>query len=162
MDIAVPLAVTIAVHVGCGVVAVVCGPAAMLSRKGSRRHRGFGRIYLGALVGLGLTAPVLAAVDWAHRWHLAALGGLALGAAVVGAAALRLLRPIRLAVHMTGMGSAYVVMLTAFYVDNGPRLPLWDQLPPVAFWVLPAAVGTPVLLGALHRHRAVRPPARPT
>jgi hypothetical protein len=60
------------------------------------------------------------------------------------------------------MGTAYIVMLTAFYVDNGPRLPLWDQLPPIAFWVLPAAVGTPLLLGALHRHRAVRTPARPT
>ncbi|MBW0091814.1 DUF2306 domain-containing protein [Pseudonocardia sp. KRD-184] len=157
-----PLDVTIAVHVGCGVVAVACGPGAMLTRKGSRRHRGFGRIYLGALLGLGLTAPVLAAVDWAHRWHLAVLGGLALGAATAGAAAVRLLRPIRLAVHITGMGTAYVVMLTAFYVDNGPRLPLWDQLPPIVFWVLPAAVGTPVLLGALHRHRGGRPPARPT
>ena len=162
MDIAVPLGVTIAVHVGCGVVAVVCGPGAMLTRKGSPRHRGFGRIYLGALVGLGLTAPVLAAVDWAHRWHLAALGGLALGAATAGATAVRLLRPIRLAVHITGMGTAYIVMLTAFYVDNGPRLLLWDQLPPIMFWFLPAAVGTPVLLIALHRHRGVRPPARPT
>lgn len=161
MDITVPLAVTIAVHVGCGVVAVVCGPGAMLTRKGSPRHRGFGRIYLGALVGLGLTAPVLAAVDWAHRWHLAVLGGLALGAAAVGAAAVRWLRPIRLAAHITGMGAAYIVMLTAFYVDNGPRLPLWDQLPPIWFWFLPAAVGTPVLLSALHRHRE-RPPARPT
>lgn len=153
MDVVVPLAVTIAVHVGCGGVAVACGAGAMLARKGSRRHRRFGRVYLAALAGLGLTAPVLAAVDWAHRWQLAALGGLAVVAAAAGLAAVRLRRPARLAAHITGMGSAYILMLTAFYVDNGPRLPLWNQLPPIAFWLLPAAVGTPALLGALLRRR---------
>lgn len=153
MDLAAGLAVTITVHVGCGAVAVACGAAAMLTRKGSRRHRRFGRLYLAALTGLGLTAPVLAAVDWAYRWHLAVLGALALGAAAAGFAAVRLARPARLAVHITGMSTAYLVMLTAFYVDNGPRLPLWNRLPVLALWLIPAAVGAPVLIRALRRYR---------
>ncbi|MDN5859247.1 MAG: hypothetical protein L0H84_11550 [Pseudonocardia sp.] len=33
------------------------------------------------------------------------------------------------------------------------RLPLWNLLPPAAFWFLAAAVGMPVLLRALHRNR---------
>ncbi|MFC4951002.1 DUF2306 domain-containing protein [Pseudonocardia sp. GCM10023141] len=159
MDPAAALALTIAVHVGCGGIAVACGAAAMLTRKGSHRHRRFGRVYLAALTGLGLTAPILAAVDWAHRWHLAVLGTLALGSAATGFAAIRLLRPARVAVHITGMSTAYIVMLTAFYVDNGPRLPLWNQLPVLVLWLLPAAVGAPVLIRALRRHRRPHPAA---
>lgn len=160
MDLVVALATTVTVHVGCGVIAVVCGAGAMLSGKGSRRHRCFGRVYLAALTGLGLTAPVLAAVDWAHRWHLAVLGVLSLGAAAAGFGAVRLVRPVRRAVHTCGMGLAYIVMLTAFYVDNGPRLPLWDQLPVLALWFLPAAVGAPVLIRALRRNGRPRPAPR--
>jgi hypothetical protein len=43
-------------------------------------------------------------------------------------------------------------MITAFYVDNGKNLPLWRELPQIAFWVLPALVGTPVILYALRSH----------
>ena len=46
-------------------------------------------------------------------------------------------------------------MLTAFYVDNGRNLPLWKELPQIAFWVLPAAVGMPLILYALFRHPLV-------
>lgn len=129
----------------------------MLTRKGSTRHRQSGRVYLVALGGLGVTAPVLAALDWAHRWHLAALGVAALGSAAIGFAGIRFARPAQLAIHITGMGTAYIVMLTAFYVDNGPRLPVWDRLPILVLWLLPAAVGAPVLVRALRRHRRPRP-----
>ncbi len=33
-------------------------------------------------------------------------------------------------------------MLTAFYVDNGKSLPLWQDLPAtLTYWLLPSAVG---------------------
>lgn len=146
------LPAVIVVHVGCGIGAVACGAAAMLTRKGGRRHRRFGLIHLVALAGLGTTAMVLATVDWAHRWHLAALGILALGSAAVGFTAVRLARPVRIGAHIAGMGTAYIVMLTAFYVDNGPRLPLWNQLPVLMLWVLPTAAGAPILIRTLRRH----------
>lgn len=146
------ITLTVGVHIGSGLVAVICGVGAMLTRKGSRRHRGLGRLYLFALTGLGVTAPILAAVDWAHRWHLAVLGMLALGAAAIGFTAIRVARPRRLGAHIVGMGTAYVLMLTAFYVDNGPRLPLWDRLPSIALWLLPAALGAPIIIRARRRH----------
>ena len=149
----VPLDAIIGVHVGCGLGAVAAGAAAMLSPKGSVRHRRLGRIYLVALAGIGVTAPVLAAVDWAHRWHLVGLGAVAVGCASVGYRAVRTRRAARLVGHLSGMGSAYVVMLTAFYVDNGPRLPLWNRLPTAALWLLPAAVGAPLILRAVRRYR---------
>jgi uncharacterized membrane protein len=141
----------VAVHVICGVVAVLCGAGAMVTRKGCRRHRGLGRLHLVALVGLGATAPVLAAVDWAHRWYLVVLGCVALGSAVAGWVAVRLRRPARIPVHIVGMGVGYIAVLTAFYVDNGPRLPLWDQLPVVVLWLLPGLVGGPLIVRAVRR-----------
>jgi hypothetical protein len=44
-------------------------------------------------------------------------------------------------------------MLTAFYVDNGPHLPLWDRLPAWVFWLLPSAIGAPVIARAVLRAR---------
>jgi hypothetical protein len=40
-------------------------------------------------------------------------------------------------------------MLTAFYADNGAHLPLRDHLPAFAFWVLPSAIGAPVITRAI-------------
>ena len=51
------------------------------------------------------------------------------------------------------MGGSYTVLLTAFYVDNGKSLPLWDRLPAVAYWLLPAIVAAPVIGRAIRRHR---------
>jgi hypothetical protein len=51
-------------------------------------------------------------------------------------------------------------MLTAFYVDNGPHLPLWDHLPTFAFWLLPSAIGAPVIIRALRRARRAPGPPR--
>jgi hypothetical protein len=61
--------------------------------------------------------------------------------------------------HITGMGLSYILLLTAFYVDNGKSLPLWRDLPTIAYWLLPAAVGVPLLLHALLRHPLARAPA---
>jgi hypothetical protein len=58
------------------------------------------------------------------------------------------------------MGTAYVAMLTAFYVDNGPHLPLWDRLPTVAFWLLPSAIGAPIIARAVTHAGA--PPRGPS
>ena len=46
-------------------------------------------------------------------------------------------------------------MLTAFYVDNGKNLPLWKELPEIAFWFIPGALGVPLILYALFRHPLV-------
>jgi hypothetical protein len=114
--------------------------------------------------------PVLASLDWAHRWHLVVLGAVAAGLAAVGFLGARGRWPGWRAAHIAGMSGAFVMALTAFYVDNGPRLPVWNLLPPIAFWFLPSVVGVPLLVRALRRHvtwgavqpkpssRAARPP----
>ena len=44
-------------------------------------------------------------------------------------------------------------MLTAFYVDNGPHLPLWDRLPALAFWLLPSVIAAHLITRAITRAR---------
>lgn len=64
-------------------------------------------------------------------------------------------------VHIPAMGGSYIALLTAFCVDNGRSLPVWDWMPHPAYWLLPGFVGVPVILRAMRRHRVLgrRPPA---
>ncbi len=57
---------------------------------------------------------------------------------------------------MSGMGVSYIVMLTAFYVDNAKNLPLWKDLPSIAVWLIPSAIGLPILAYELVRHPLAR------
>jgi len=54
------------------------------------------------------------------------------------------------------MSASYILLLTAFYVDNGKSLPLWRELPQIAFWLLPSAIGAPIILYALRQHPVIR------
>ena len=144
--------VFLAVHVLAGLTAVVTGAIAALVRKGSPRHIRAGRWYYGAITVVFATATVLAAVRWRQDYYLFIIGVVAFAAATVGYLHRRRHRPGDTG-HIVGMGVAYVAMLTAFYVDNGPHLPLWDRLPDVAFWLLPSAIGAPIIARAVTRAR---------
>jgi hypothetical protein len=54
------------------------------------------------------------------------------------------------------MGLSYVLMLVAFYVDNGKQLPLWKDLPRFTYWLVPLAAGIPLIVRALLRHSLVQ------
>ena len=69
------------------------------------------------------------------------LGALAFGSAYFGRRARRKRRNNGAKLHITGMGMSYVLLLTAFYVDNGKSLPLWKELPPIALWLIPRCRG---------------------
>jgi len=138
----------LAVHVLAGLTAVATGAVAALARKGSRRHIRAGRWYYRAITVVFATATVLAAMRWRQDYYLFLIGAVAFTAATIGYLHLRRHRPGDTG-HIAGMGTAYVAMLTAFYVDNGPHLPLWDHLPAWAFWLLPSAIGAPVIARAV-------------
>jgi hypothetical protein len=137
------------IHVLAGLACVLTGLAAMVARKGRGRHSYCGTLYFRCLLIVWATMAVLAAVRWAEDYHLFVLGTLAFIAAFVGRWAVRRQR-VRL--HVIGMGLSYVLLLTAFYVDNGAHLPLWRELPTVAYWLLPAAIGLPLIVITLRRH----------
>jgi hypothetical protein len=142
----------LAVHVPAGLLAVAEGAMAAITPKGSARHVRAGRWYYRALCVVFATALVLAALRWRQDYQFALIGAVAFGAGSFGVRHRRRHRPGH-GGHIAGMGISYAAMLTAFYVDNGPHLPLWDRLPPIVFWLLPGAIATPIILRAARRHR---------
>src|SRR5262247_1918720 len=143
----------LAVHVLAGLAAVLTGAAAALTRKGSQRHIRSGRWFYRAITVVFATAAILTAMRWRQDYHLLIIGAVAFAAAITGVQHRRRHCPGDTG-HIVGMGAAYVAMLTAFYVDNGPQLPVWDRLPSLAFWFLPSAIGAPIIIRALIHARA--------
>ena len=146
----------VGVHIVLALAAVISGAGAMLAKKGVGRHSTFGTIYFWLMFAVFVTATVLSAMRWTHDKHLFVLGMLAFACATFGRFTLRSHRHTRLAVHLSAMGASYIVLLTAFYVDNGRNLPLWKELPTVAYWTVPALVGVPLIIRALLVHPLVR------
>ena len=138
----------VGVHIAFGLCAVASGVVAMFSPKGRGRHANFGTIYFWALAGVFATMSLLSVARWAADYPLFVLGALSFGAALFGRRSIRRARPRW---HLAGMGASYILMLTAFYVDNGSSLPVWNRLPHIAFWFVPAVVGPPLLAWYLLR-----------
>jgi hypothetical protein len=97
----------------------------------------------------------LAFTRWQEDYDLFILGALSFSAASLSRTILRYRWSQWPRLHLALMGASYVLMITAFYVDNGRNLPLWRELPQIAFWLLPTLVGTPVILYALRSHPVV-------
>jgi hypothetical protein len=143
-------------HILVGVVCVAAGASAMLSAKGRGRHSTFGTTYYWCLAIVVATATGLSVVRWQENYHLFVLGSLSLAAATLARIALRQRWRNWVRMHITGMGLSYILMLTAFYVDNGKNLPLWRELPQWTFWVLPTLFGLPIMIYVIARHPLVR------
>src|SRR5262249_27094225 len=146
---------TLAVHVPVGMLAVAAGLVAMLQSKGPGPHPKAGSVYYWSLCIVFITASVLSFLRWVENYHLFILGLLAFAAASLGRTARRL-SPPWLKVHVISMSSSYVLMLPAFYVDNGKNFPLCRELPQWAFWVLPSLFGIPIIIRALLTHPILR------
>ena len=142
-------------HILVGVACVVAGLVAMFSRKRRGRHSTSGTLYYWCLAVLVASATGLSVVRWAENYHLFILGVLSFASALFGRTAVQWRWQQWPRLHLTGMGSSYILTLTAFYVDNGKNLPLWRELPEIAFWFLPSAMGVPLILYVLLRHPLV-------
>jgi hypothetical protein len=145
----------VGIHVLFGLAALIAGAVAMLSKKRRGRHSNLGTIYFWCLFGVFVTMSVLSFMRWAENYHLFILGALSFAFACFGRTAVRRRWHQWPRLHLTGMGASYIFMLTAFYVDNGKNLPLWKELPEVAFWFLPGVFGVPLVIHALFRHPLV-------
>jgi hypothetical protein len=142
----------VAVHVAVGLVCVVAGAAAMVSPKRAGRHPNAGTLYYWSLLAVFLSMTALSIMRWPADTHLLVLGILSFGSGAIGRTARRGRWQGWLRIHIVGMGLSYILLLTAFYVDNGPFLPLWRSLPAVAYWLGPSMVGLPILVRTLLKH----------
>ena len=143
-------------HILAGIACVGTGVVAMLSPKRAGRHPAAGTIYYGFLSAVFASAIPLAAARWDEDSPLFVLGLLAFLSASLGRTAHRRRWRGWLRLHIAGMGASYVLLLTAFYVESGPNLPLWRELPPIAYWLVPGTVGIPLIVRALLREPLAR------
>jgi hypothetical protein len=147
--------VALVVHVAAGLSCVVAGTGAALAGKRPGWHPRFGRVYLLGLGAVFATATVLAVIRWRQDAHLFGIATVAFGLGLFGWRARRRHRPGWVRRHAVGVGGSFIALFTGFYVDNGPQLPLWDRLPHIVYWVLPAAVGIPLIWRALRRRPGI-------
>lgn len=146
----------VAVHIAAGLTCVISGAVAALSPKKRGRHSTFGSIYFGGTGVLVATAVGMATMRWQEDYGLVLIGVVAYSLAAIGVWARARHWPGNSA-HILGMGGSYVAILTAFYVDNGKHLPIWDRLPTFAFWLLPSLIGVPLIWRALRKYGAAAP-----
>jgi hypothetical protein len=146
------LTVIFALHIPLGLACVAMGAIAMLSEKRRGRHPKFGTIYFWCLLALFASATYLSLMRWVENYHLFVLGAMSFASAWGGRMALRRRWRDWVRLHITGMGLSYILMLIAFYVDNGKQLPIWKELPHFMYWAIPLAFGIPLIIRALLWH----------
>ena len=138
-------------HIAAGLTCVVTGALATTAAKRAGRHTVAGSVYFWSLAVVFASATIMAVLRFAQDWHLLLIAVVAFSAGSLAYLARRRRWRGWLRVHLLGMSGSYIALFTGFYVDNGPRLPLWNRLPTIAFWLLPSAVGIPLVVRAMAR-----------
>jgi hypothetical protein len=148
------------VHALAGLTTGVTGVLAFRAPKRPGRHHQWGKSYLWAYTVVFLTATILSLQRMPADAYLLVLATLGYGLALSGYAARRFRQePIVrrmvgkqwVVVHIVGEIGSYVVLWTAFYVDNAHLIPGLKELPALTFWVLPTLIALPFLVVSLSR-----------
>jgi len=148
------------VHALAGLTTGVIGVITFSRPKRRGRHPKWGVRYLWAYTVVLLTTTILSVQHWPSDAYLFLLATIGYGFALGGYVArrfrrepwlLRVLGKQWISVHIIGMIGSYVVLWTAFYVDNAHLIPGLKQLPTLTFWVLPTVVALPFLVVTLSR-----------
>jgi hypothetical protein len=142
----------VGVHVLAGLACVVSGILAMFSRKGPGLHAAYGNSYFLAYTVIFFTTSILSFARWHEDYYLFAIGSAGYAAAFIAKLAAVKKRENWKTFHIIGMGTSFMLLLTAFYMDNGRNLPVWKDLPHYMYWLLPNAAGIPVIIYALIRY----------
>jgi hypothetical protein len=156
------------VHALAGLTTGVIGVITFSRPKRRGRHPKWGVRYLWTYTVVFLTATILSVQHWSSDAYLFLLATIGYGFALGGYVArrfrrepwlLRVLGKQWIIVHIVGMIGSYVILWTAFYVDNAHLIPGLKELPKLTFWVLPAIIALPFLVLSLSRFapKTIRP-----
>jgi uncharacterized membrane protein len=120
------------VHLVAALLALVTGTYILATPKGTRRHRWVGRVYVGSMVVLLLTAfQIYFLFGRFGIIHWGAVGSVLALAAGIGAALLRSVVRSWLRWHYLGMGASVTGLYAAFIIESTYRF-----FPSVYFWWL--------------------------
>jgi len=148
------------VHALAAMTTGVTGVITFSRPKRSGRHPKWGVRYLWAYTIVFLTAIILSVQHWPTDAYLVVLATIGYSFALGGYGARRfrqkpmvrrMLGKQWISAHIFGMIGSYVVLWTAFYVDNARLFPGLKELPILTFWVLPTMIALPFLVVSLSR-----------
>jgi len=148
------------VHALAGLTTGVTGVVAFRAPKRRGRHHRWGTYYLWAYTVVFFTATILSAQRWSADAYLFFMALTGYGLALAGYTArrfrrepwlMRLLGKQWVVAHIIGVIGSYIVLWTAFYVDNAHLIPGLKLLPPLTFWVLPTLIGIPFIILSISR-----------
>jgi len=146
------------IHALAGLTSAVTGIVAFSAPKGPTRHHRWGTRYLWAYTVVFLTATILSVQRWSADAYLFVLAVLGYSFALGGYSMRRfrhapwlryLLGDYWVIAHLVAMISSYVVLLTAFYVDNAHLFPGVNRLPTIVFWLAPSLIALPFLVRSI-------------
>jgi hypothetical protein len=143
----------LAVHIVSGAAAMALGALALLSS--ARRHSAREPLvvaYVAAVFATCLTAIGLALFDWSRLWWIVPLALVSSLLALVGHVALRRDGPKWVAAH--GLGGSYIALVTALLVVSAGDISTTAE---IVAWILPAAIGVPLIVRAHTGARAGTP-----
>jgi hypothetical protein len=145
--------VFLALHIVSGTVALALGPLAVLAaaRRHSSRELAL-TAYLWAVFATCLTAAVVSLLDWSRLWWLVPVAALSYLLALVGYMAVRRGWPRWVGAH--GLGGSYIALWTALLVVTAGDISTTAE---IVAWILPAAIGVPLIVRAHTGARAGTP-----
>jgi hypothetical protein len=136
--------VFLALHIASGAVALALGPLALVAA--ARRHSSRERVlaaYLWSVFATCLTTAVVSLLAWSRLWWLVPIAALSYLLALVGYLAVRRGWPAWVRAH--GLGGSYVALVTALLVVSAGDISTTAE---IVAWILPAAVGVPLIVRA--------------
>ncbi len=132
-------------HIAFGTLALILGPVAMFSRKIQGLHTRVGEVYHWMVLGVCLTASLMAVLDWSRLWWFLPIAAGSYAFAFVGYLSAKIRWRYWPGAHISGQGGSYIAMTTALLVVN------WQNVfgSPGVFspwaWALPTVVGSPII-----------------
>lgn len=146
----------VALHVVAAVLALIGGAVVLAMRKGTARHRRWGRGYSLMLTAMALSSfGVYELRDGPSVFHVISVLVLVVLAAGVAQPLRRRHRPGWMFWHLTLMQISYLMLVLTGVAQFFDRLPLPnDALNAIVFLQVPAVVGFVVILRSARRYQA--------
>ena len=133
------------VHIALGTAGILLGPVAMTARKLPGLHTKAGEAYHWVMLGVCVSAGMLAILDWPRLWWFLPIAGGSYAFALWGYVAAKRRRKGWVRAHLAGQGGSYIAMSTAVLVVNWETLTGTRGVVSPWAWALPTLVGSPLI-----------------
>jgi hypothetical protein len=136
--------VFLVLHIASGAAALVLGPLALFAaaRRRADRDRALAG-YHWAVLATCATAVVVSVLAWSRLWWLVPVAAVSYLLVLAGYLAVRRGWPAWVRAH--GLGGSYIALVTALLVVSLRGV---STIAEILAWILPAAVGTPLIVRA--------------